>query len=107
MPKRGSCWLRATLLFELAPSDTVTDALDATVGGEADAAIVDAISLALHPRTAELRTVGEPLLSDPYVVVVAYDSPDLLRAVNQALAALESDGRLEALRKQWLRPPNP
>ena len=92
------------LPFELLPKDTVTAALDALVAGEADAAIVDAISLALYPQTKQLTTVGEPLSSDPYVVVVAYDAPDLLKAVNDALGRLESDGTLGALRERWLRP---
>ncbi len=95
------------LQFQLLPKDTVTAALDATVAGEAEAAIVDAISLALYSQAAQLSPVGEPLLSDPYVVVVAHDAPDLLTAVNQALRTLESDGTLNALRERWLRPPNP
>jgi polar amino acid transport system substrate-binding protein len=90
-------------LFELLPKDTVTAALDALAAGEADAAIVDAISLALYPQSQRLTTVGEPLLSDPYVVVVPYDAPDLLGAVNDALRRLESDGTLSGLRARWLR----
>lgn len=95
------------LQFELLPRDTVTAALDATVAGEADAAIVDAVSLALYSQAAQLSPVGEPLLPDPYVVVVAHDAPDLAAAINKALRALESDGALNALRERWLRPPNP
>jgi polar amino acid transport system substrate-binding protein len=94
----------AGTLFALKPYDTVTAALDALAAGEVDAAVVDAISLAMHPRAAELTAVGEPLVSDPYVVVVAADAPDLLDAVNEALRRLEGDGRLEALRTRWLRP---
>ena len=90
--------------FALKPYDTVTAALDALAAGEVDAAVVDAISLALHPRAAELAAVGEPLISDPYVVVVPADAPDLLDAVNRALRQLESAGELETLRQRWLRP---
>jgi ABC-type amino acid transport substrate-binding protein len=90
--------------FALKPFDTVTAALDALAAGEVDAALVDAISLATHPAAAELVAVGDPLVSDPYVVVVPADAPDLLAAVNRALRALEGDGRLEALRQKWLRP---
>lgn len=95
------------LRFELLPKDTVTEALDALVAGEADAAVVDAISLALYPQSDRLVEVGEPVVSDPYVVVVAADAPDLLDAVNKGLAALESDGTLPAIRDRWLRPPQP
>jgi polar amino acid transport system substrate-binding protein len=90
--------------FALKPYDTVTGALDALAAGEVDAAVVDAISLLMHPAAGELVAVGEPLVSDPYVVVVAADAPDLLEAVNDALRELERDGRLEGLRQKWLRP---
>ena len=94
----------AEMQFELLPRETVTLALDALASGEADAAIVDAISLATYAQAAQLAAVGEPLVSDPYVVVVPADAPDLLRAVNEALRALESDGTLDAIRARWLRP---
>lgn len=94
------------LAFELLPRESVTTALDAVAAGEVDAAIVDTISLALHPAAAQLAAIGAPLVSDPYVVVVAADAPDLLRAVDDGLAALESDGTLEQLRQRWLRPPD-
>ena len=53
----------------------MTAALDALVSGEADAAIVDAISLALYPKTDQFANAGAPLVSDPYVVVVASMRP--------------------------------
>jgi ABC-type amino acid transport substrate-binding protein len=92
------------LSFHLAPEDTVTAALDALAAGEANAAIVDAISLALYPKGGALKAAGPPLVSDPYVVVVSYDAPDLMKAVNASLRGLESDGTLDGLRKRWLRP---
>ncbi|MGE5602887.1 MAG: ABC transporter substrate-binding protein [Nitrososphaerales archaeon] len=93
--------------FELLPKETVAAALDATVAGKADAAVVDAISLALYGQSGQLSTVGEPLFSDPYVVVVAHDAPDLLSAINESLRTLETDGTLTSLRGRWLRAPNP
>ncbi len=94
----------AAIAFELLPRETVTLALDALASGEADAAIVDAISLATYSNAAGLAAVGEPLVSDPYVVVVPADASDLLKAVNEALRALESDGTLDEIRARWLRP---
>lgn len=78
--------------------------LDAVLAGEADAALVDAISLALYPRRAALKIVGPPVVSDPYVIVVPRAAPDLLRAVDEALAALEANGTLAEMRGRWLRP---
>ncbi len=76
-------------------------ALRAAVAGEADAVIIDAVSLDLY-RGGELAAVGAPLHSDPYVVVVPAHSPGLLAALNNALAGLQSDGTVAALRARWL-----
>ncbi len=78
-------------------------ALAAVVAGEADLAIVDAITLALFDRDRpRLAIVGPVLRSDPYAVVVPADAPDLLAQVNAALAALRSDGTLDELKARWL-----
>jgi polar amino acid transport system substrate-binding protein len=78
-------------------------ALLAVLTGEADAAAVDAVSLALvGAGKDELIAVGEPLHSEPYVVVMPAHAPKLLAAVDQALAALEADGTLTAIKARWL-----
>lgn len=82
--------------------DSVDASLDAVLAGEAEGALVDAIALALYRRHAALITIVPPLVSDPYVVVVPANAPDLLRAVNEALAALETDGTLARIRARWL-----
>jgi len=88
---------------ELVLQESVDAALGAVVAGAADAAIVDAVSLALFNRAGhDLIIVGEPLQPDPYVVVVPVDAPDLLGAVNEALAVLENDGTLTRLKARWL-----
>jgi ABC-type amino acid transport substrate-binding protein len=87
--------------LELVLRDTPNAALDAVTQGEADAAIVDAVSLALY-RGGDLVTVGPPVRSDPYVVVVPARASQLLKAINEALAALQADGTLAQLRARWL-----
>jgi ABC-type amino acid transport substrate-binding protein len=77
-------------------------ALGAVVAGQADAAIIDAISLALY-HGGDLAPVGPPLRSDPYVVVVSARAPHLLKLVNEALAGLQADGTIARLRAKWLR----
>ncbi len=84
--------------------DSVPAALDALLAGEADAALVDAVSLALYGHRDQLRTVGPPVVSDPYVVVVPADAPQLLQAVNRALEQLRNDGTLAEIEGRWLRP---
>ena len=71
--------------------------------GEADAAAIDAVSLALFDAgKGDLIAIGEPLQSDPYVIVVPVNAPKLLDAINETLAALEADGTLAAIRARWL-----
>ncbi len=78
-------------------------ALQTVLAGEADAAAVDAVSLALFDAGKDrLIIVGEPLQSDPYVIVVPANAPKLLGAINEALAALEADGTLAQIRARWL-----
>ncbi len=78
-------------------------ALEAVLNGQADAVAVDAVSLALFDRgKGALATVGEPLLSDPYVIVVPANEPKLLAAIDDALAALAADGTLAQIRAAWL-----
>ena len=78
-------------------------ALQAVLDGEADAAAVDAVSLALFDAGKDrLVTVGEPLQSDPYVIVVPVHSPKLLAAINETLADLAADGTLAAIKARWL-----
>lgn len=89
--------------IQLLLRDSPEAALAAVVAGEADAAIVDAISLALYNRSARrLAIVGQPLRSDPYAIIIPADAPDLLREVNAVLAALRQDGTLARLKARWL-----
>jgi polar amino acid transport system substrate-binding protein len=89
--------------LELVLRESVAEALEAVVAGDADAASVDAVSLALFDRAgAQLAPMGEPLRSDPYVIVVPADAPQLLAALNDALAALAADGALAGLKTRWL-----
>jgi ABC-type amino acid transport substrate-binding protein len=91
--------------LQLVLRNSTDDALRAVLAGEADAAIVDAISLALFLGDGgALVAVGQPLRSDPYAIVIPKHAPELLRQVNEALAALRDDGTLAEIRARWLRP---
>jgi ABC-type amino acid transport substrate-binding protein len=88
--------------------ETAEEALAAAQSGEASAAIVDAVSMGLFDRRGgTLVVIGRPLRTDPYVVMVAHDSPALLREINFALAGLSADGTLASLKSRWLSPEVP
>ena len=94
---------RAAGNLKLVLRDSTEAALRAVIAGEADAAIVDAIGLALFDRgTGRLVAVDPPLRSEPYAIVVPMDTPELLRQINEGLAALQADGTVREIRQHWL-----
>ena len=89
--------------LELVLRESPDSAMGAVNSGEADAVIIDAISLALFdPSGEQLVPVGRVLAPDPYVAIVPVDAPDLLDAINEALVALEANGTLAKLQARWL-----
>ena len=82
------------------------EALIALASGEADAAIVDAVSAyqftTTHPNT--MRIVGY-LTHEPYVIATSARSPRLATAIDTALETLRRAGVLDQLRKRWLTVP--
>jgi ABC-type amino acid transport substrate-binding protein len=95
-------WSQRAVGVSLLPKSTAAEALAAVEQGAAAAAVVDAISaydyFLGHP---ELKLAGPPLEPEPYVIAVSVKSQTLLRELDQALAAMEADGSLAALRVKW------
>jgi ABC-type amino acid transport substrate-binding protein len=80
---------------------TAAEALDALlVSGQADAAIVDAVSGArAFPRGLRIVTY---LTDEWYAAAVHIDSRELLEAVNQSLTRLEESGAMARMQAEWL-----
>ena len=65
---------------------------------------MDAVSLALFAAGRDrLINIGEPLQSEPYVIVVPAHVPKLLAAINETLADLADDGTLAAIKRAVVR----
>jgi ABC-type amino acid transport substrate-binding protein len=95
-------WSRQTTGVTVKPMPTAQDALAALENGQANAALVDAISAYDFLKThAALQLAGSPLEPEPYVIAVREDSVELLRALEDALAQMEQDGTLPELRVKW------
>jgi ABC-type amino acid transport substrate-binding protein len=95
-------WARRLAQFEVIPYQTASEALAAVAVGEVDAALVDHVSALQFGVGDEWVVIGEPVVSEPYAVAVSEDSPQLLRAVEEALAEMRSDGAMDALVSKWL-----
>ena len=76
------------------------------LGGELDGIVCD--GLTAHDwmvRWPDLRQVGSPLTSDPYVIAASPASPELLNQVNLALQEWRASGYLDELQDRWFRAP--
>lgn len=95
-------WANRTTGIIIVRKDTADNALLALEARQADAAVVDAITaygfLMSHPG---LQIAGPLLNPEPYVIAVSINSPELLRQLQQTLAAMQADGTLSALKEKW------
>jgi ABC-type amino acid transport substrate-binding protein len=94
-------WQRR-LKYALREYDTPVDALRALRAGSVDAVFTDAITFDDFARTESgLKTVGDPLSNELYVLAVRKDAPTLLGQINAVIDAMTRDGRMEKLQKEW------
>lgn len=95
-------WARRVTSLTILPKATASEALLAVENGEAEAALVDAISayefLLSHPT---LTLAGPPLEPEPYTIAVRAESQRLFQELEAVLQAMEDDGTLPALRVKW------
>ena len=84
---------------------TPVAALDAVAAGAADAALVDHVSALQEAGIgSDLTVLGEPVVSAPYAAAVLRENRALLRAIDDALVAMEEDGTLDWLVAKWILP---
>lgn len=96
-------WLaRRTLNLRVLERDTPTEALQAVEAGLADAAITDTATARRYIAAHPALKIGARQTSAPYVLAVRASSPELLRALDAALAQVKADGTLERLIGKWL-----
>ena len=96
-------WLRRVLPFETRPYELPNIALDAARLGDADAALVDAVSARLYLRDhpdwhASVDQVTDAL----YAIATQSRRPEISAAIDHALQALIDDGTLDDIIARWL-----
>lgn len=102
---QGDAWGREQGL-DVLRLETPGEALNAAASGEADAAIVDAVTAALS-LPAGLVVRQPPLTSEPYVVVLPRRAGKLADALDRALALALTDGTWERLARAYFPAPPP
>jgi ABC-type amino acid transport substrate-binding protein len=79
---------------------SAAEALETLFSGQADAAIVDAVSgISTFPRGLKIVTY---LTNDWYTAAVHIESQALLEAVNQSFVRLEESGLMAEMQARWL-----
>lgn len=97
-------WARRLADFTVVSHPTAAEALASVAAGEADVALVDHVSaLQAVGSGRELTVMGRPVVEAPYAVATRQENWRLLQAIDEALAAMERDGTLDALVDEWLR----
>lgn len=95
-------WARQVEGLTVLAQPTALEALEALAAGQAEVALVDAVTayefLKTHP---DLAPAGPPLDPEPYAIAVGARSRELLQAFERALEAMQQDGTLAALRVKW------
>lgn len=96
-------WLRRVHPFERQPYELGQYALDAVRLGDADAALVDAITTRLYLRSHPEWSAQAFYVTDTsYAMAVRSDRGAVWSVLNNALETLAYDGRLDALIARWL-----
>jgi His/Glu/Gln/Arg/opine family amino acid ABC transporter permease subunit len=89
--------------------ETMQDALLEVRNGRGDCAVGDlpALSEMIRKGYPELETVGGVFVRENYSVVLRRGEPELLAAVNAAIARIMADGRYAKIYQRWIREPLP
>ncbi len=82
------------------------EAVAALLAGDADALLIDGVTLGLaQAQGAAIQVMGPPLESDPYVIALPLDAPVLQERVRAALVSLRESRALARLEARWFASP--
>ena len=97
-------WSRRLTSLQIDQFNTPEEALQAAEEGRSAAVLIDAISSGLYLLNHEsaLSYRGEPIVNEPYALVVRADDELLLEKLNEALARLQASGELDRIIRSHL-----
>lgn len=103
----------AVNIREKAPDATVlefenyAEAFTALKAKQGDTLTTDnAILYGMVDEDPNYQVVGDIFTDEPYGIAVKKDSPELVKAINDALKELQSNGKYDELYKKWIKTSN-
>ena len=104
----GDIWASENTEAEMKRYDEVTLAFQALGNGDVDAIINDAPTsadiLKANPEIGGM-IIGEPFTDEFYGIAVNKDRQDVLKAINEGLAAIRASGEYDEIYDKWLGVP--
>lgn len=89
--------LKAVKRFNVYP-----DAVQALFNGNIDAIVLDLpVAAEFVKQFNQLKVVGQPFTNEYYGIAFRKGNPELVKKVNQALAALKAEGKYDAIFSEW------
>lgn len=104
----GDIYVTDNLNVDVKRFDEAPLAIQALANGDIDAVVTDAPTLADYIKANSelgLKMVGEPFTDELYGIAVNKDEPDLLAALNEALATIKENGTYDAIYTDWFGAP--
>lgn len=99
----ATTWAKRLPNLTIVPYPTADEALTAVSHQEADAALVDAISGRLFLQQTEgLKRTAVPITVEPFALVTRIGDRRLLSELNNSLARLQTNGKLDEITNHWL-----
>jgi len=96
-------WAKEIPTLTVIPYPTADEAMTAVADGAADAALVDAISGRLFiQQTPALKRLAEPVTVEPFAIVTRIDDRRLRAQINNSLANLEKNNKLDEIISHWV-----
>ena len=100
----GQAWAKEHIKgAQLVPFDDALAAFSALQAGKVDAVVNDLpVSAAIVKDTTRgLKIIQEVATGEQYGIGVSKSNPDLLKAINDALAKIKASGEYDAIYKKW------
>lgn len=99
----ATTWAKRLPNLTVVPYPTADEALTAVINNKADAALVDAISGRLFlQQTGGLKRTAVPITVEPFAIVTRIGDRRLLSELNNSLARLQTNGKLDNIINHWL-----